>query len=55
MMGDFDKCSKFIKMVRGDRYGKVKDRQVRKFHILINKSKNNNNRLEQDGNAINKR
>ena len=52
---DFDKCSKFIEEVREDRVGKVKDRQVRKFHNLINKSKNNNNRLEQDGNAINKR
>ena len=52
---DFDECSKFIKELRGDRYGKVKDRQVRKFHILINKSKNNNNRIEQDGNAINNR
>ena len=50
---DFDRCSKFIEEVREDRYGKVKDRQVRKFHNLINKSKTNNNRLEQDGNAIN--
>ena len=52
---DFDRCSKFIKEVREDRYGKVKDRQVRKFHNLINKSKNNNNTLEQVGNAINNR
>ena len=49
---DFDKCSKFIKEVRENRYGKVEDRQVRKFHNLIKKSKNNNNRLEQDGNAM---
>ena len=52
---DFDKCNKFIEDVREDRFGKVKDRQVRKFQILINKSKNNNNKLEQDGNTINNR
>ena len=52
---DFAKCSKFIKELREDRYGKVKDRWVRKFHNLINKRKNINNRLEQDGNAINNR
>ena len=33
---DFNKCSKFIQEVREDRYGKVKDRQVRKFHNIIN-------------------
>ena len=40
---DLDRCSKFIHKVREGRYGKVKDRQVRKFNILVSKSKNNDN------------
>ena len=52
---DLDWCSKFINKVREDRYGKVKDSQVRKFNILnskhiknyYNKSSNNNNNLVQ--------
>ena len=48
-----DRCSWFINKVREDRYGKVKDRQVRKFHNLFNKSKNNNNRLGQVSNGSN--
>ena len=52
---DLDRCSKFIKEVREDRYGKVKDRQVRKFHNLINKNKNRNNRSGQDDNTTNNR
>ena len=50
---DLDRCSRFIKKVREDRYGKVKDRQVRKFHNLFNKSKNKNNRLGQINNGSN--
>ena len=57
---DLDRCSKFINKVREDRYGKVKDRQVRKFNNLISKSNNNsnkainnNNRLGQGSNANN--
>ena len=52
---DLDRCSKFIKEVREERYGKVKYRQVRKFHNLNNKNKNNNNRLGQDDNTTNNR
>ena len=55
---DLDRCSKFIDKVREDRYGKVIDRQERKFNNLIskrnnnsNKAINNNNRLEQGSNA----
>ena len=37
-----------------DRYGKVKDRQVRKFNILTNKNKNrNNNNYNSSGNNSN--
>ena len=47
--GDLDKCSKFINEVRGVRYYKVKERQVRKFNNLLHKSQNKsfeqNNRL----------
>ena len=50
---DLDRCSKFMDKVKEDRYGKVRDRQVRKFHNLISKSKNNNNRLGQGSNASN--
>ena len=55
---DLDRCSEFINKVREDRYGKVKERQVRKFNILTskgnnknNKTSNNNNRLGQGNNA----
>ena len=44
---DLERCSRFIDKGREDRYGKVKDRQVRKFQNLFNKSKNNNNRFGQ--------
>ena len=47
-MVDLDRCSRFIKKVR-------EDRQVRNFHNLINKNKNNNNRSGQDGNTTNNR
>ena len=46
---DLDRCGSFIDRVREERYNRVKARQVRKFHILFNKSKhfkardNNNN------------
>ena len=36
--GNLDKCSRFIKEVRGVRYNKVKERQIRKFHNLLNKT-----------------
>ena len=48
-MGDLVKCSRFIEEVRGVRYNKVKERQVRKFHNLLNKNKN----LEQNNRSIN--
>ena len=58
---DLDRCVSFIEKVRQHRFNKVKDRQVRKFDILGNKSKpnqgsnhssnNNNNRPTQGGNA----
>ena len=35
---DNDKCSKFIKKVREDRFIKIKDRQVNKFNRVVNKS-----------------
>ena len=48
---DLDRCSKFIDKVREDRYGKIKDTQVRKFNILNsksnNKASNNLNRVVQ--------
>ena len=50
---DLDRGSKFINKVREDRYCKVKDTQVRKFHNLINESKSNNNRLGQVSNGSN--
>ena len=43
--GDLDKCSKVIKEVRGLRFTKVKERQVRKFSNLLarnNKTLDNN-------------
>ena len=40
-------------MVREDRYGKVKDRQVRKFNILISKNKNKNNYINSSSNNNN--
>ena len=49
---DLDRCSKFINMVREDRYGKVKDREVRKFIILISKSKNNDNNSRLNNNNV---
>ena len=45
-----DRCSRSIDKVREDRYGKVKDRQVRKFNILISKNKNNNNSSSNNNN-----
>ena len=40
---DRDKCSKFIQKVSETRFNKVKERQVRKFNSLINRTSNNNN------------
>ena len=39
---ELDKFSRLINKVREDRYGKAKDRQVRKFNILNNKTNKNN-------------
>ena len=57
---DLDRCSKLNDKVREVRYGKVKDRQERKFNNFIskinnnsNKATNNNNRLGQGSNANN--
>ena len=50
---DLDKCIKFIKEVREGRYGKVKDRQVRKFQNLINKNNSNNNNRAGGGSRAN--
>ena len=47
---DLDMCSKFINKVREDRYGKVKDRQVRKFSNLISKSNNDSNKAINNNN-----
>ena len=41
---DLHRCSRFIDKVREDRYGKVKDRKVRKFNLLNSKNNNNYNR-----------
>ena len=40
-----DRCGNFIEKVREERYNRVKDRQIRKFHILYGKSRqySNNN------------
>ena len=45
---DLDRCSKFFNKVREDRYGKVKDRQVRKFNNLISKSNNSNKAINNN-------
>ena len=45
---DLDRCSKFIDKVKEDRYGKVKERQVRKFNNLISKSKNNSDKASNN-------
>ena len=50
-MGDLQKCSRFIEEVREVRYNKVKERQLRKFHNLLNK----NNRIEQNNRPTNNR
>ena len=49
---DLDRCSKFINRVREDRYGQVKDRQLRKFNILISKSKNEYNNSSSINNNL---
>ena len=49
MWWDHVKCSSFIEEVRGVRYNKVKERQVRKFHSVLNKNKS----LEQNNRPIN--
>ena len=44
---DLDRCTDFIEKVRLERFKLVKDRQVRKLHILSNRHLNaqaNNNR-----------
>ena len=38
---DFDRCANFIEKVRIEWFNKVKARQVRKFDILSNKNKSN--------------
>ena len=48
--GDLHKCSRFIKEVRGVRFNKVKERQVRKFSNLLVKSRNT---LDNNRSAIN--
>ena len=57
---DLDRCISFIEKVRQERFNKVKARQVRKFDILSNKNKPNqdsyndsfsNNRPTQGVNA----
>ena len=40
---DLYMCSKFFDKIKEERYGKVKDRQVKIFSILVSKSKNNDN------------
>ena len=47
---DLDRCGNFIEKVREERYNRVKDRQVRKFHNLYSKNKQNqnNNRVRLD-------
>ena len=45
-----DRCSRFIDKVREDRYGKVKDRQVRKFNILNSKNNKNNYNISSSNN-----
>ena len=49
---DLDRCSKFIDKVREDRFGKVKERQVRKFNILISKSNNNYNKATNNNSRL---
>ena len=49
---DLDRCNKFIDKVREDRYDKAKDRQVRKFNILISKSKNSHNNSSINNNNL---
>ena len=44
---DLDRCSNFIGKVRMERFKQVRNRQVRKLHILCSKNNNeqaNNNR-----------
>ena len=40
---DLNRCGNFIEQVREERYNRVKARQVRKFHILYSKNKQNQN------------
>ena len=49
---DLDRCNRFTNKVRWDRYGKVKDRQVRKFNILNSKNNNNHNRSSNNNHNI---
>ena len=52
---DLDRCSNFIEKVRLERFKHVKNRQVRKLHILIskqNKDQANNNRDRDNRNAL---
>ena len=49
MSADLDRCGNFIEKVREERYNRVRERQVRKFHILQNKKQDqNNNRVRID-------
>ena len=52
---DLDWCSKFIDKVKEDRYGKVKERQVRKLNNLISKSNNNSNKAINNYNRLGQR
>ena len=47
---DLDRCGNFVEKVREERYNRVKERQVSKFYILHNKSKQglDNNRDRTD-------
>ena len=52
---DLDRCSNFIEKVRLERFKQVKNRQVRKLHILIskqNKNQANNNRERDNRNSL---
>ena len=51
---DLDRCSNFIEKVRLERFNQVKARQVRKFHILCNKSssKQANNNRDRDNRTL---
>ena len=45
---DLDRCGNFIEKVRQERYNRAKDRQVRKFHNLYSKNKQNQTTIGLD-------